>query len=416
LTLQEKLTERLIRYAKINTQSDEAQDTTPSTSGQWTLSKLLVEELKEIGMKDVDIDNNGYVMATLPSNTDKDVPVIGFMAHVDTATDFTGENVQPQIWENYDGGDITLNKDQNVMMSTDEYPELKKYAGHTLITTDGTTLLGADNKAGISEIMTAMEYLINHPEIPHGAIRVAFTPDEEIGRGPHKFDVERFNASLAYTVDGGPLGELQFESFNAAGAEVTFYGNNVHPGTAKGKMIHAIKIANQFIAQLPEKEAPEYTEGHEGFYHVLNIEGDVENTTLQMIIRDFDKDQFAKRKNYVKRIVKDLETTYGEGSIDLKLMDQYYNMREKIEPVKEVVDIAEQAMHNLQITPIIEPIRGGTDGAQLSYKGLPTPNIFTGGMNFHGKYEFISVQDMEKATKTIVEICELFTKKELSKN
>ena len=415
MTLQEKLTERLIRYAKINTQSDEAQDTTPTTSGQWTLAKLLVEELKEIGMKDVDIDNNGYVMATLPSNTDKDVPVIGFMAHVDTATDFTGENVQPQIWENYDGGDITLNKDQNVMMSTDEYPELKKYAGHTLITTDGTTLLGADNKAGISEIMTAMEYLINHPEIPHGAIRVAFTPDEEIGRGPHKFDVERFNASLAYTVDGGPLGELQFESFNAAGAEVTFYGNNVHPGTAKGKMIHAIKMANQFIAQLPEKEAPEYTEGHEGFYHVLNIEGDVENTTLQMIIRDFDKDQFAKRKNYVKRIVKDLETTYGEGSIDLKLMDQYYNMREKIEPVKEVVDIAEQAMHNLQITPIIEPIRGGTDGAQLSYKGLPTPNIFTGGMNFHGKYEFISVQDMEKATKTIVEICELFTKNEPSK-
>src|SRR5699024_934156 len=345
--------------------SDEAQDTTPTTSGQWTLAKLLVEELKEIGMKDVDIDNNGYVMATLPSNTDKDVPVIGFMAHVDTATDFKGEHEQQQNRENYNSSDITLNKDQNVIMSTDEYTELKKYAGHTLITTDGTTLLGSDNKAGISEIMTAMEYLINHPEIPHGAIRVAFTPDEEIGRGPHKFDVERFNASLAYTVDGGPLGELQFESFNAAGAEVTFYGNNVHPGTAKGKMIHAIKMANQFITQLPEKEAPEYTEGHEGFYHVLNIEGDVENTTLQMIIRDFDKDQFAKRKNYVKRIVKDLETTYGEGSIDLKLMDQYYNMREKIEPVKEVVDIAEQAMHNLQITPIIEPIRGGTDGAQL---------------------------------------------------
>lgn len=415
MTLQEKLTERLIRYAKINTQSDEAQDTTPTTPGQWTLAKLLVEELKEIGMEDVDVDNNGYVMATLPSNTDKDVPVIGFMAHVDTATDFTGENVKPQVWEDYDGGDITLNKDQNVMMSTDEYPELKQYAGHTLITTDGTTLLGADNKAGISEIMTAMEYLINHPEIPHGTIRVAFTPDEEIGRGPHKFDVERFNASLAYTVDGGPLGELQFESFNAAGAEVTFYGNNVHPGTAKGKMIHAIKMANQFMAQLPEKEAPEYTEGHEGFYHVLNIEGDVEKTTLQMIIRDFDKDQFAERKNYVKKVVKKLETTYGENNINLKLMDQYYNMREKIEPVKEVVDIAEQAMHNLQITPIIEPIRGGTDGAQLSYKGLPTPNIFTGGMNFHGKYEFISVQDMEKATKTIVEICELFTKNEPSK-
>src|SRR5699024_8188725 len=329
---------------------------------------------------------------------------------------FTGENVQPQIWENYDGGDITLNKDQNVMMSTDEYPELKKYAGHTLITTDGTTLLGADNKAGISEIMTAMEYLINHPEIPHGAIRVAFTPDEEIGRGPHKFDVERFNASLAYTVDGGPLGELQFESFNAAGAEVTFYGNNVHPGTAKGKMIHAIKIANQFIAQLPEKEAPEYTEGHEGFYHVLNIEGDVENTTLQMIIRVFDKDQFDKRKNYVKRIVKDLETTYGEGSIDLKLMDQYFNMREKIELVKEVVDQDEQGRNHLQISPLNEPILHRTYRALLSYKGLATPQIFTGGMKFHGKYDFLSVQDMEKVTKTIVEICQLFTKKDQTKN
>lgn len=408
MILQEKLTERLIRYAKINTQSDDAQETTPTTPGQMTLANLLVEELKAIGMTEVDVDENGYVMATLPANIDKDIPVIGFMAHVDTATDFTGEHVNPQIWENYDGSNLTLNDEQAIIMSTDEYPELQSYTGHTLITTDGTTLLGADNKAGISEIMTAMEYLMANPDIPHGKIRVAFTPDEEIGRGPHKFDVERFNASLAYTVDGGPLGELQFESFNAAAAEVTFHGNNVHPGTAKGKMIHSIKIANQFLAQLPEKEAPEYTEGHEGFYHVLKMDGDVEKTTLQMIIRDFDKTEFAERKDFVEKTVADLQTTYGAERISLKIIDQYYNMREKIEPVKEVVHIAEQAMHNLQITPIIEPIRGGTDGAQLSYKGLPTPNIFTGGRNFHGKYEFISVQDMERATKTIAEICRLF--------
>ena len=408
MTLQEKLTERLIRYAKINTQSDDAKDTTPTTEGQLTLGNLLVSELKEIGMTEVDIDENGYVMATLPATTDKEVPVIGFLAHVDTATDFTGENVNPQVWLDYDGTDLLLNEDQGITMTTEAHPELKNYIEHTLITTDGTTLLGADNKSGIAEIMTAMDYLIQHPDIPHGKIRVAFTPDEEIGRGPHKFSVERFDAALAYTVDGGPLGELQYESFNAAGAEITFHGNNVHPGTAKGKMIHAVKMANAFMQQLPKQEAPEYTDGHEGFYHVLNMNGDVEKTTIQMIIRDFDQAKFSERKSFIENIVSDLQKTYGEEHVELHMKDQYYNMREKIEPVKEVVDIAEEAMHNLQIVPIIEPIRGGTDGAQLSYKGLPTPNIFTGGMNFHGKYEFISVQDMEKAALTIIEIAKLF--------
>lgn len=410
MNIEEKATERLIRYAKINTQSDDQNETTPSTPGQFELAQMLVEELQAIGMQDVSIDDKSYVMATLPANSDKEIPTIGFLAHLDTATDFTAENVKPQVWSNYDGKDLLLNTKPHVVMTTEENPELQNYLGHSLITTDGTTLLGADNKAGIAEIMTALEFLITHPEIKHGTIRVAFTPDEEIGRGPHHFDVEKFNADLAYTVDGGPIGELQYESFNAAAARILFKGNNVHPGTAKDKLVHATKMATQFIALLPEKEAPEYTDGYEGFYHLISFEGTVETAELYYIIRDFDKSNFNARKESVRSIVASLQEIYGENSIELEMNDQYYNMREKIEPVMEVVDIAKQAMQNLDIEPIIEPIRGGTDGSQLSYMGLPTPNIFTGGENFHGKYEFISINNMEKAVQTIVEICKLFEK------
>lgn len=406
--MKEEIIERFTTYVKVDTQSDESVDTCPSTPGQLTLGNMLVDELKSIGMQDAAIDENGYVMATLPSNTEKDVPTIGFLAHVDTATDFTGKNVNPQIIESYDGKDIVLNEQLQVTLSPDQFPELSGYKGHTLITTDGTTLLGADNKAGIAEIMTAMDYLIKHPEIKHGTIRVAFTPDEEIGRGPHKFDVKRFNASFAYTVDGGPLGELEYESFNAAAAKITIKGNNVHPGTAKGKMINSAKIAMKLNSLLPADEAPEYTEGYEGFYHLLSIQGDVEETKLYYIIRDFDKENFQNRKETMKRAVEELQNEYGQDRILLDMNDQYYNMREKIEPVIEIVNIAKQAMENLGIEPKISPIRGGTDGSQLSYMGLPTPNIFTGGENFHGKFEYISVDNMVKAVNVIVEIAKQF--------
>ncbi|WP_416042677.1 peptidase T [Bacillus subtilis] len=406
--MKEEIIERFTTYVKVDTQSDESVDTCPSTPGQLTLGNMLVDELKSIGMQDAAIDENGYVMATLPSNTEKDVPTIGFLAHVDTATDFTGKNVNPQIIESYDGKDIVLNEKLQVTLSPDQFPELSGYKGHTLITTDGTTLLGADNKAGIAEIMTAMDYLIKHPEIKHGTIRVAFTPDEEIGRGPHKFDVKRFNASFAYTVDGGSLGELEYESFNAAAAKITIKGNNVHPGTAKGKMINSAKIAMKLNSLLPADEAPEYTEGYEGFYHLLSIQGDVEETKLHYIIRDFDKENFQNRKETMKRAVEELQNEYGQDRILLDMNDQYYNMREKIEPVIEIVNIAKQAMENLGIEPKISPIRGGTDGSQLSYMGLPTPNIFTGGENFHGKFEYISVDNMVKAVNVIVEIAKQF--------
>ncbi|MCY8198896.1 peptidase T [Bacillus subtilis] len=406
--MKEEIIERFTTYVKVDTQSDESVDTCPSTPGQLTLGNMLVDELKSIGMQDAAIDENGYVMATLPSNTEKDVPTIGFLAHVDTATDFTGKNVNPQIIESYDGKDIVLNEQLQVTLSPDQFPELSGSKGHTLITTDGTTLLGADNKAGIAEIMTAMDYLIKHPEIKHGTIRVAFTPDEEIGRGPHKFDVKRFNASFAYTVDGGPLGELEYESFNAAAAKITIKGNNVHPGTAKGKMINSAKIAMKLNSLLPADEAPEYTEGYEGFYHLLSIQGDVEETKLHYIIRDFDKENFQNRKETMKRAVEELQNEYGQDRILLDMNDQYYNMREKIEPVIEIVNIAKQAMENLGIEPKISPIRGGTDGSQLSYMGLPTPNIFTGGENFHGKFEYISVDNMVKAVNVIVEIAKQF--------
>ncbi|PEL09374.1 peptidase T [Bacillus sp. AFS017336] len=409
--MKNELINRLTSYAKIDTQSNASSETCPSTPGQLTLGRMLVEELNKVGLVDVTMDDNGYVMATLPANSDKEIPTIGFLAHLDTATDFTGKNVNPQLVENYDGKDIVLNESLNVVLSPSHSPELSKYIGHTLMTTDGTTLLGADNKAGIAEIMTAMEYLVQNPEIKHGKIRVAFTPDEEIGRGPHKFDVKAFDAKYAYTMDGGPLGELQYESFNAAGAMITVKGKNVHPGTAKNKMINSMKIAMEINNLLPVEEAPESTEGYEGFYHLVSIEGDVELTKMHYIIRDHDKEKFANRKETLTNIVSQLKETHGENSITLELKDQYYNMGEKILPVKEVVDIAYEAMTNLEIKPIVEPIRGGTDGSQLSYMGLPTPNIFTGGENYHGKFEYISIDNMVKATNVMIEVIKLYEQK-----
>lgn len=408
--MKSSIIDRFISYAVIDTQSNEENTACPSTPGQLILANKLVEELKEIGMEEVTVDENGYVMATLPANTEKNVPTIGFLAHLDTATDFTGKNVTPKVLDHYDGGDIVLNQDLHIVLSPADFPELTKYIGHTLITTDGTTLLGADNKAGITEIMTAL-IALKKSDIKHGKIRVAFTPDEEIGRGPHKFDVKAFQADFAYTIDGGPLGELQYESFHAAGAKITVNGTNVHPGTAKGKMVNSMKIAMELQNKLPFEEAPEKTSGYEGFYHLLSFEGDVEQTKLAYIIRDFDRELFEQKKANLTAIVADLNEKYGENTVVLHLNDQYYNMREKIEPVKEIVDIAYQAMENLGITPIVEPIRGGTDGSQLSYMGLPTPNIFTGGENFHGKFEYISVDNMIKATDTIVEIVRLFEEK-----
>lgn len=409
--LKQEVMARFISYAQMDTQSNEDNEVCPSTPGQLVLAHKLVEELKQIGLVEVQVDEHGYVMATLPANSEKEVPTLGFLAHLDTATDFTGKDVNPQIIENYEGTDIVLNKDLNVVMSTESFPELLEYKGHTLITTDGTTLLGADNKAGIAEIITAMVYLLEHPEIKHGKIRVAFTPDEEIGRGPHKFDVAAFGATYAYTVDGGPLGELEYESFNAAAAKITFHGVNVHPGTAKGKMIHSAKIAMAFHLRLPAGEAPEFTEGYEGFYHLISMQGTAEHSKLHYIIRDFDRQQFETRKGHIVAIVDEFKTTYGDNNIVLEMNDQYYNMREKIEPVRHIVDIAHEAMENLGIAPIIRPIRGGTDGSQLSYMGLPTPNIFTGGENFHGKFEYVSADNMVKAVNVIVEIAKLFEQK-----
>lgn len=406
--MKQELIERLTRYAKVDTQSNEDNETCPTTEGQLTLANMLVDELKKIGMEDVTIDANGYVMATLPSNTEKQVPTIGFLAHVDTATDFTGTNVKPQVIDSYPGGDIVLNEALRVVLSPKEFPELNEYTGHTLITTDGTTLLGADDKAGIAEIMTAMAYLIQHPELKHGRIRVAFTPDEEIGRGPNKFDVDAFNATYAYTMDGGPLGELEYESFNAAAAKITINGSNVHPGSAKNKMISSMKIAMKLHARLPEEEAPEYTDGYDGFYHLLSFDGDVEQTKLYYIIRDHNRDKFEEKKAYMQTIVDEFKKQYGEDRVSLNMYDQYYNMRDKIEPVIEIVDIAREALESLGIVPITKPIRGGTDGSQLSYMGLPTPNIFTGGENYHSKFEFVSVNNMEKAVQVIIEIAQRF--------
>lgn len=409
--MKDELIKRFVSYAQMDTQSNEENDTCPSTPGQMELARKLAHDLQELGLAEITVDEHAYVMATLPANSDKEVPAIGFLAHLDTATDFTGANVKPQIVENYDGKDIMLNQELNIVLSTDSFPELPAYKGHTLITTDGTTLLGADNKAGIAEIMTAMAYLLAHPEIKHGKIRVAFTPDEEIGRGPHKFDVAAFGASYAYTVDGGPLGELEYESFNAAAAKISFKGVNVHPGTAKGKMVHSSKIAMAFHLRLPAGEAPEFTDGYEGFYHLISMQGSAEHSKLSYIIRDFDRASFENRKANIAAIVEEFKSTYGEDNVVLEMNDQYYNMREKIEPVRHIVDIAHEAMVNLGITPVIRPIRGGTDGSQLSYMGLPTPNIFTGGENFHGKFEYASADVMLKAVNVIVEIARLFEQK-----
>lgn len=406
--MKQEIIDRFTSYVRVDTQSNDESDTCPSTPGQLVLARMLVEELQTLGMEDVTIDDNGYVMATLPANTDKSVPTIGFLAHLDTALDFTGKNVNPQIIENYNGKDIVLHKDLQVILSTKNFPELSNYKGHTIITTDGTTLLGADDKAGIAEIMTAMAYLIQHPEIRHGKIRVAFTPDEEIGRGPHKFDVQAFGADYAYTMDGGPLGELQYESFNAAAAKVIVRGSSVHPGTAKDKMVNSMKIAMAIQDRLPALEAPEFTDGYDGFYHLTSFNGSIEETTLSYIIRDFDKEMFESRKNHLTQIVKEFQQIYGDKNISLDIHDQYYNMRDKIEPVMHIVDIAREAMESLKITPIIEPIRGGTDGSQLSYMGLPTPNIFTGGENYHGKFEYVSVDNMVKATQVIIEVVQRF--------
>jgi len=407
----EKILDRFLKYIKIDTQSDPENQAFPSTEKQWDLANLLVEELKEIGMQEVSIDENAYVMATLPANTNKKVPAIGFIAHIDTSPDFTAENVNPQIYKNYDGKEIVLNKEENIVLSPDYFEDLLLYKGQTLITTDGTTLLGADDKAGIAEIMTAMEYLIAHPEIEHGTIKVGFTPDEEVGKGAQKFDVEKFNAEWAYTMDGSAVGELEYENFNAAGAKVSITGKIVHPGYAKDKMINSMLIAADFIKALPAGEVPERTEGYEGFYHLYSMKGEVEKTELQYIIRDHDMDLFKNRKETFQKIADEMNAKLGNDLIDVEIKDQYYNMREKVEPVIHIVDIAEEAMKKLGIKPLIKAIRGGTDGSQLSYKGLPCPNIFAGGHNFHGRYEFVTVEAMEKATQVIVEIAELTAKK-----
>ena len=407
--MKEKCIERLIRYAKIDTQSDAGSPTTPSTQKQFDLLHVLKEELTDIGLTDISLDDNGYLFATLPANTDKPVPTLGFLAHVDTTSDFTGTNVNPQRIDNYDGQDIRLNDE--LVMSVEYFPNLKNYVGQTLITTDGTTLLGADDKAGIAEIMTAMEYLVQHPEIKHGKIRVAFTPDEEIGRGPHKFDVEAFNADYAYTMDGGPLGELQYESFNAAGVKVTTYGTSVHPGSAKNKMVNATTMAIKFQNYMPQDAVPEKTEGYEGFIHLMGFTGRIEKAEMTYIIRDHDREKFEAKKAHMLEAEKRIKAEYGEQAIKVEIEDQYYNMGEKIEPVMEIVDIAKEAMHKLDITPIVEPIRGGTDGSQLSFMGLPTPNIFAGGENMHGKFEYVSAETMEKAAQVIIEIVQLFEQK-----
>ena len=406
--MKETLIERLTRYAKIDTQSNASSTTCPSTEGQWDLLHVLEKELTEIGLEEITLDENGYLFATLPSNSDKELPTIGFLAHVDTATDYTGKNVNPQRIESYDGNDIQLN--QNTVMTVKDFPELKKYVGHTLITTDGTTLLGADDKAGIAIIMTAMEYFVQNPEVKHGKIRVAFTPDEEIGRGPHKFDVEKFGAKFAYTMDGGPLGELQYESFNAAGARVVTHGKSVHPGSAKDKMVNSITMATKFQSHMPTAEVPEKTEGYGGFIHLMNFNGDVEKTELSYIIRDHDRQKFEAKKQLFLDTAEKIKAEYGEHAITVELNDQYYNMGEKITPVMEILDVAKEVMESLDIQPLVIPVRGGTDGSQLSFMGMPTPNVFTGGENYHGKYEFISVDVMEKATDVVKGIIQTFEK------
>ena len=402
----EHITKRFLSYVTIDTESDPNNPAFPSTEKQWDLAKFLVKELSDIGLNDITLDENCYVMATLPSNLDYEVPTIGFVSHIDTTPDYTGANVKPQIHHNYDGKDIILNEKENIILSPSYFEDLLQYKGQTIITTDGSTLLGADDKAGITEIVSAMEYLIKHPEIKHGKIRICFTPDEEVGKGAHKFDVEKFGAEWAYTMDGSQIGELEYENFNAAGAKIIINGKIVHPGYAKGKMINSMTIASDFISRLPKNEVPESTEGYEGFFHLYQIDGKVEQTILHYIIRDHDKELFENRKDFIKSVVSNLNKELRSDIIEIEISNQYYNMKEKVVPVMHIVDIAEEVMKDLNIIPLIKPIRGGTDGSQLSFMGLPCPNIFAGGHNFHGRYEYVPVESMMKATEVIVGISE----------
>ena len=401
------LLERFLKYVSIHTTSDENTGLVPSTPQQMEFAKILAEELKDMGMQDVSLDKKGYLMATLPSNIDKDVPTVGFISHLDTSPDMSGKNVKPRIVENYDGNDIVLNEKENIVLSPKQFPELTMYRGQSLVVTNGLTLLGADDKAGIAEIMTAMDYFIKNPDVKHGKVRIVFNPDEEIGLGAHHFDVEKFGCQFAYTMDGGEIGELEYENFNAAGAKVTFYGTNVHPGYAKNKMVNSMKIATKFMATVPANESPEYTDGYEGFYHLTGIWGDVEKTTISYIIRDHDRKKFEERKAHLQMLVDKINSEFGDNTATLEVKDQYYNMKEKVEPVKYIVDIASEAIRQAGVEPKVKPIRGGTDGAQLSFKGLPCPNIFAGGHNFHGKYEFVPIQSMEKATEVVKNIIKI---------
>lgn len=399
------LVERFLRYVKFDTQSDELTNLTPSTPGQMVFAQALEKELQQMGLADISLDENGYLFATLPGNCDHPVPTLGFIAHMDTAPDMSGHDVKPRIVD-YQGGPITLNAKQGIVLDPAQFPELNDYVGQQLIVTDGTTLLGADDKAGIAEILSAVEWLQQHPEVKHGDIRIGFNPDEEIGLGAHHFDVERFGADWAYTMDGGAVGELEYENFNAASARITFRGLNVHPGAAKHKMLNSIRVANQFAIMLPRWETPEHTEGYEGFYHLISFQGTVEKTTLTYILRDHDRARFESRKREIEHLCHKVNCEFP-GCAEAEIKDQYYNMREKIEPVMHIIEVAEQAMKNAGVTPRVQPIRGGTDGAQLSFKGLPCPNIFAGGLNFHGPYEFVPIQSMEKAMQVVINICRL---------
>ena len=405
------VTDRFLSYVKFDTQSDESTSTTPSTPKQMVFARYLKEELENLGLEDITLDDNGYLFATLPSNSDGVVPTIGFISHMDTSPDMSGKDVKPRIVERYDGGDIVLSETDHVVLSPSRFPELLDHVGEDLIVTDGHTLLGADDKAGIAEIIEAMSYLKQHPEIKHGKVRVGFNPDEEIGLGAQKFDVEGFGAEWAYTMDGGEVGELEFENFNAAAAKVEISGTNVHPGTAKGKMVNSMLVANEFISALPADETPATTEGYEGFYHLLEMKGEVEKTVLHYIIRDHDREKFEERKMVFANLAQQLNEIHGEQLLTVDIHDQYYNMREKVEPQMHIIDIAFAAMTETGVTPRVSAIRGGTDGAQLSFMGLPCPNIFAGGLNFHGKYEFVPVQSMEKAVNVIVKIAELTAKR-----
>ncbi|MEI6123612.1 MAG: peptidase T [Bacteroidota bacterium] len=409
--MKEKVLERFLRYIKIDTQSDENSEATPSTEKQFNLAKVLKQELETLGLKDISLDDKCYLMATLPANTDKKIPIIGFIAHMDTSPDMPGAVENPQFIRDYYGDDIIINKEKNLVLTTKEFPELKEYIGNTLITTDGNTLLGADDKAGIAEIMTAIEFLVHHPEIKHGTIKVGFTPDEEIGRGVDFFDVKKFDAEFAYTLDGGGIGELEYENFNAAGAKIYVQGRNIHPGYAKDKMVNAMLLAMEMNALLPVHQRPEHTEGYEGFYHLVKMEGTVENAMLQYIIRDHDKEKFEHKKKFITQAVEYMNNRYGEGVLTLEMKDQYFNMREQVLKVFHVVETAKQAMEDLGIAPVVVPIRGGTDGARLSYMGLPCPNIFAGGHNFHGKFEYVPVESMGKAVEVILKIIELYSNK-----